>query len=522
MADRNNPYQATSAGAPVSLSPAMQAHLASLPDDKRAELEAKLNSASPQERAFLEQKVGEYNRFREFQGSDKDIGDFIDYRNDVGVIQETTPAAAVEYAQSPWLSDLYDAAAADPTSPYQAGLVQEASYNRSGGYGRLGDIGNAIDPDRASGQIEGVASRYGTDVVRQAAGIEGLSNELRDAPSYVDSMVSARMGQANSEAMARAASTRGANANLQMRETADANAAAGRQLIADAAGMKAKEMSDRYGQRGALLRDAAGVSATGAATQGNLYDAAGQSNLAANQAKAGIQSDVMSGLRDESALRQSAYGKAGDLAIASQSNRQDAMATGLGGVTDAQSIQAQTYNAAEDRRAARQAAAQQRRDAIIGSTVQAGTMGVVDYAASSGKNSGVAERQRRNDENYYSDVRAKTDIESLDTRGLLEMASMAKDPDANREALEPVEPYSYRYKANLADAIGADTEPRAGVMAQDLERSPQGASVVHEAAHGKALDPNRALGFSLAGVAGLDKRVQLLEDALGRSGRKAA
>lgn len=109
-----------------------------------------------------------------------------------------------------------------------------------------------------------------------------------------------------------------------------------------------------------------------------------------------------------------------------------------------------------------------------------------------------------------SDKETKTD-----RRKLLDMAS---NPAANEKNLGKVDGFTYRYKPDVAARIGEDTKLRPGIMAQDLEKAPAGKQVVSDTSEGKALDLNRAVGFSLAGVAGLDKRLQRLEAASG--GRK--
>lgn len=397
--------------------------------------------------------------------------------------------AQIQQAQQPWLDGLQQQSQSNVVAPYNEALVREASYNRSGGYSRLSDIGNSIDPNRTQGQLETVAGRYGDDVVRQAASIEGLSDELGRAPSAVDAMVTSKMAEGNTDALARAASTRGANAALQMRETAGANAQANRQLVADAAALKAKETTDRIAARGGLVRDAAGVAATGAATQGNLYGSAGGANLAATQAQAGIQTGVMSGLRDEAALRQDAYTTAAQNAIAQQQNQTQASTAGLTGATQGQSIAAGSVDSANAANAGVQS--------NNASNSQKTWGGLITGAAGA----------------MFSDIRAKEDIDPI--------VAMAADPEANDDALEPVNGYSYRYKANVADALGTDRGKRAGVMAQELEQSPAGREVVFDRGGLKALDMPKAVSFSLAANAGLDKRLRLVEQALGRSPRAA-
>lgn len=113
-----------------------------------------------------------------------------------------------------------------------------------------------------------------------------------------------------------------------------------------------------------------------------------------------------------------------------------------------------------------------------------------------------------------SDRELKTDREK--------MLDMATQPEANKENLDPVDGFTYRYKPEAAARIGEDTGVRPGVMAQDLEKTPAGKTVVDDTPNGKALDIHRAIGFSLAGVAGLDKRMQRLEAAAGGRRKSAA
>ena len=87
----------------------------------------------------------------------------------------------------------------------------------------------------------------------------------------------------------------------------------------------------------------------------------------------------------------------------------------------------------------------------------------------------------------------------------------------SRDALAPVGEYQYQYKPEFAAVQGTDTEPRVGVMAQDLERSPSPElrSVVVNTPHGKAIDSKRALSANLGLTAGLDKRLREIENSLG-------
>jgi len=92
----------------------------------------------------------------------------------------------------------------------------------------------------------------------------------------------------------------------------------------------------------------------------------------------------------------------------------------------------------------------------------------------------------------------------------------ATTPEASREDLAPLKPYEYIYKPEAAASVGMGMQdaqrPREGVMAQDMLKSPAGAAVVDRAPNGMlALDPMRALQFSLGELGGIDKRLKRLE-----------
>lgn len=91
-----------------------------------------------------------------------------------------------------------------------------------------------------------------------------------------------------------------------------------------------------------------------------------------------------------------------------------------------------------------------------------------------------------------SDERLKTDV--ADAGGEVD------------EMLDALKPYRYRYKD---EKFGKG--PRAGIMAQDLERSAAGKRVVHETPEGKMLDVNKALSAALAGVARVNERLRKVE-----------
>ncbi len=74
------------------------------------------------------------------------------------------------------------------------------------------------------------------------------------------------------------------------------------------------------------------------------------------------------------------------------------------------------------------------------------------------------------------------------------------------EMLDALSPKSYEYKD---EKYGKGR--RAGIMAQDLERSEAGKQIVSETSIGKMLDVNKALSAALASSARLNERVRKLE-----------
>jgi hypothetical protein len=301
-----------------------------------------------------------------------------------------------------------------------------------------------------------------------ASRLQGISDYYATAPSYAEQAGQATLAQANSDAMSRAASARGANSALMMREQQAISGQQGRQAALDIGAMSAQEMAGRYGQRAQMLDSAAGIQSGVAGLDANRENAAAQRDAA-------MRADV------------------------------------TGSNTDLQALQAKIdmTNAANKQK-------------FIGDTIQT-FMGAGASGAAAGGGGGAAASGGA----ITSDVRAKTDIQPLgggyeraqaQAERVAALDAIASDPRANRNALDGIEPYSYRYKAGPAARYGEDTQPRVGVMAQDIEKAgPAGAAVVSEDENGvKKLDVHRALGLSLAGVAGLDKRLARLEAAYGK------
>lgn len=105
------------------------------------------------------------------------------------------------------------------------------------------------------------------------------------------------------------------------------------------------------------------------------------------------------------------------------------------------------------------------------------------------------------------------------------MAGMVSDI-TTKEDLNGVKPYTFRYKPSVAARMADErasqvwqqtyqdaTNPRTGVMAQDLERAGGNSDgvVMNEPGVGKLLNRDRALAFSLAANADLNRRLNRLE-----------
>ena len=95
-----------------------------------------------------------------------------------------------------------------------------------------------------------------------------------------------------------------------------------------------------------------------------------------------------------------------------------------------------------------------------------------------------------------SDIRAKTNISAADS----EVESF----------LDALNAYQYEYRD--PDAPGADPGMFTGVMAQDLEKSPMGASFVQDTPQGKMVDYGHGLAAILASQANIHDRLKQLEE----------
>ena len=81
----------------------------------------------------------------------------------------------------------------------------------------------------------------------------------------------------------------------------------------------------------------------------------------------------------------------------------------------------------------------------------------------------------------------------------------------SREFLKALSGKSYDYKDTSKP--GTAEGRRFGIMAQDLERSEAGRSIVKETPHGKMVDVQQGFGLALAAMADLNKRISKMEGA---------
>lgn len=100
-------------------------------------------------------------------------------------------------------------------------------------------------------------------------------------------------------------------------------------------------------------------------------------------------------------------------------------------------------------------------------------------------------------ESIKSDERSKKDKGGFDMNGFLDQ----------------LRAYSYRYKDPQTDGDGNNNAQgrHFGVMAQDLEKSDVGASMVRDTPRGKMIDMGKGFGVVLASLADLNKRLETME-----------
>jgi len=418
--------------------------------------------------------------------------------------------------------------------------------------------------DILTGQSRVKVDPYQANVDPWTSALADLAAEYKAAPSYSALAMRAAGDRAARDATGRAASARGANSALMLREAEAGNEARNRQLAADSAAAAAQEYAGRYATIGDMLTGAGNLDVTAQGlTQGSLNAMKGL-EVQQEMANAQAQADTIGAIATTAgtAVANTDFGGGGDVdatyipgggqehladvrgkeaiqpltdgdaAILDELTRAEAAGTidtrnhGYDGASDPILDLAVEADLGQDddvaRELERQAEADQQARAIGAASARpiamepgsGNTWG--DAIGALGMVAGAALSDRRTKAKIkpikysYSDKLTKEQIELLD---------MATKPAANRENLGPMNAYKFQYKPEVAREIGEDTRPRVGTMAHEVAHGPAGKNVVVEReVNGeprKALDVNRALGFSLAGLAGLDKRIRGLEQGNG-------
>jgi hypothetical protein len=90
-----------------------------------------------------------------------------------------------------------------------------------------------------------------------------------------------------------------------------------------------------------------------------------------------------------------------------------------------------------------------------------------------------------------------------------------KDSSKHKDFLDKISAYSYEYKD--PEMPGAAKGKRHGVLAQELEKSEIGKSMVKDTEYGKMVDYGQGFGAILASQAELNKRLSALEKKKGKA-----
>lgn len=380
-------------------------------------------------------------------------------------------------------------------------------------YGRqfqaFGQQANLIGQDMG-GQLGGIGSSMAQTGAQFGAGQSSLASNMLTGPSVAQLQGNAAAQRADQEIAARIAGARGTNTNLMMRDAIQSGQMQRANLASDLAAAAAQENVQRNMAASGMLGAAAQAAMEGQQGQLAAAQAAAQARLQGN-AQAGQQygqgfSAAMAGQQGQLGAMQGANQaeQAGNAAnIQATQAAADARLRSLEGATQTTATAAGLGMQGQSQAANTLGAAAQTRTAQ--EQINAGSVDAAN-AANAGVQAGNAKNQseftggilKAAGTAMMSDVRAKQDISLL-------------SPEGNRQSLAALDGYEYRYKPDVAERIGEDTGPRVGIMAQDLEKAPAGEDVVLDTPEGKALDVNRALGFSLASLAGLNKRLEAIE-----------
>lgn len=154
-----------------------------------------------------------------------------------------------------------------------------------------------------------------------------------------------------------------------------------------------------------------------------------------------------------------------------------------GAKASAAGLESRNYNAAQDR---------SRQDTQM--ALNAASQAAAAYASSQGTNPNMKSSDERLKNVERKERALASSLGALDTIG--------EAPG-----------YSYRYKD--PSAPGAAPGRQVSSMAQDLERGPRGAEIVHETPHGKMVDYEAVMKMTPGAITELNHKVAALERALG-------
>jgi hypothetical protein len=235
-----------------------------------------------------------------------------------------------------------------------------------------------------------------------------------------------------------------------------------------------------------------------------------QVNLANQQAQQ-QQQQLQAQLQQQAALAnqsmQGQYGLQGGQ-FQQQANiaNQSAALQKLGLQGTAQMGMDQALNATSIAQAQLDAGRTQARQAAIGGLIS-GAAGI-GAAAAGAPAAGAAAAPAAGAAIGTSDARVKKNVKELRGEAGKMVQDAAGDPGSTKEFLDALKPYEFNYVDEPAG-----TEPTAGIMAQDLEKTRLGRQmVIQDAATGvKKVDFGRGFGALLAGQAELNKRLAAME-----------
>jgi len=171
----------------------------------------------------------------------------------------------------------------------------------------------------------------------------------------------------------------------------------------------------------------------------------------------------------------------------------------LGGAIGGKIRESQAESAAQDD--ADLAAEMKRRDDAIVS--QYARPSYFDSASMSGTAAPITYMQ-----GPRSDERSKQKIASLSDALMRSQAAMYNAPSPIQETLRTTQPYAFNYKPGYGEDPG---QRHVGIMAQDLEKTPAGSTLVKDGPKGKMIDGKQAVGFNLAAAADLQKQIDALK-----------